>query len=298
MLTFEDKLWGEDYYFKAAEGTIRIYLNLHDNPSIRKENEGPDYSKMTAAERKKAKAIARKKRVQAEKKEAERKKKEKQPTENGGGQKHSQKKGDKLSPIEEDPNGNELLKVDPLEEARKYSTILSKYCPKRLGTWVLQYDVTIRRKKVLLALQALFRLRKLDSNSVEYISRIVDFALKVPSFEISGAAKNVATEECTKLLNGKSVAKLVMELAKQAQSDSSTPLPLRVVIAESLVRTKSALTSEAASIIVDGESHMRGLNIDSCRVALASLKGFGNKSSIDKWIRFVKEQYPLVKDFG
>ena len=67
VLKFEDNLWGEDYYFEAAEGTARIYLNLYDDPEITKENEEPDYSKMTAAERKKAKAIARKKRAQAEK---------------------------------------------------------------------------------------------------------------------------------------------------------------------------------------------------------------------------------------
>ena len=96
VLKFEDNLWGEDYYFKAAEGTIQIYLNLHDNPSIMKESEEPDYSKMTASERKKAKAIARKKRAQAEKKEAE-KKKQLDGSENGGRRKNAQqKKGAKM----------------------------------------------------------------------------------------------------------------------------------------------------------------------------------------------------------
>jgi len=298
VLNFEDQLWGEDYYYTAVEGTIQIYLTLHDNPSILKEKEEPDYSKMTAAERKKAKAIARKKRAQAEKREAEKKKKEKESAENGGGQKNSPKDGEKLSLIEEDPEGKELLKTDSLEEARKYSTILSKYCPKRLGAWNLQYDVAIRRKKVLLALQALVKMRKLDPNSAGYISRLVDFALKVPSFDISGAAKNVAVDECNKLLDGKPVAELVTELSAQARLDPSTPLDLRIVIAEGLVSTKAEPASKAASMIVDGGSQMRGLNIDSCRAALVSLECFGNESSITKWIRFVKERYPFVDDFG
>ena len=38
VLRFEDNLWGEDYYFTAAEGIIRIYLHLHDNPSIMEED--------------------------------------------------------------------------------------------------------------------------------------------------------------------------------------------------------------------------------------------------------------------
>ena len=301
VLKFEDNLWGEDYYFTAAEGTIQIYLNLHDNPEIAKQNAEPDYSKMTAAEKKKAKAIARKKRAQAEKKEAaEKKKREQQATEIAGDQKNAQKKGAPLSFIEEDFYGKELLKADPLDEARKYSAILSKHCPKRLGTWVLQYDVAIRRKKVMLALQALLRLKHLDSTSAAFISRIVDFALKVPTFEMAGAVKNVVTEECSKLLNGKSVADLVSELAVKARSDPSTPLPLRVVIAKSLVSTKSEPVSKAASVIVDVGKEMRGFDIESCRIALAALNGFGSEAftAVDKWKLFVNEQYPLVKNFS
>merc|ERR1712194_587890 len=169
--------WGEDYYFTAAEGISRIYLMLFDNPEITKQDEGPDYSKMTAAQRKKAKAIARKKRAQAEKKEAAAKKKKEQEAAENGDQKNAPKKGSKPSFIDEDPDGKELLKANPLEEAKKYSAILSKHCPKRLGTWALQYDVSIRRKKVMLALQAILRLKSLDSINAAYVSRIVDFAL-------------------------------------------------------------------------------------------------------------------------
>ena len=299
VLKFEDNLWGEDYYFTAAEGTIQIYLNLHDNPEIAKQNAEPDYSKMTAAEKKKAKAIARKKRAQAEKKEAAGKKKREQEAADNGGEKNAPKKGAPLSYIDEDPDGKELLKADPLDEARKYSAILSKHCPKRLGTWVLQYDVAIRRKKVLLALQALLRLKQLDSNSAACISRIVDFALKTPTFEMAGAVKNVVTEECSKLLNGKPVADLVTELAVQARSEPSTSLPLRVVIAESLVSTKSEPVAKAASVIIDGRKDMRGFDIESCRVALASLKSFGSEAfaAVEQWKLFVKEHYPLVKNF-
>mmetsp|Transcript_22558 Transcript_22558/g.53550 ORF Transcript_22558/g.53550 Transcript_22558/m.53550 type:complete len:897 (+) Transcript_22558:208-2898(+) len=300
VLKFEDNLWGEDYYFTAAEGISRIYLMLFDNPEITKQDEGPDYSKMTAAQRKKAKAIARKKRAQAEKKEAAAKKKKEQEAAENGDQKNAPKKGSKPSFIDEDPNGKELLKANPLEEAKKYSAILSKHCSKRLGTWALQYDVSIRRKKLMLALQALLRLKTIDAKSPEYVSRTVDFALKVSNFVMSGAVKNVVTKECTNLLNGASVANLVKELAVEARSDPTTPLPLRIVIAKSLVSTKSEPVEKAASVIVDSGTEMRGFDVQSCRLALTALKDFGSEAStaVEKWKALVTERYPLAKYFS
>jgi len=67
VLDWEDHLWGQPFYRRAAEGTIRIYLMVHDDPSITAAyKEEPDYSGMSAAEKKKAKAIARKKKKQAD----------------------------------------------------------------------------------------------------------------------------------------------------------------------------------------------------------------------------------------
>lgn len=151
VLRYEDHLWGEPYYARAAEGIIGIYLHLFDNPSITAGEDEPDYSKMTAAQKKKAKAIARKKKKAAEKKaeeEEEQRSKEQEANENG-------KKKDHQEPIIKDPDldGKELLKKDPLQEAKNYSATLAKHSPKRLSTWILQYDVSIRRGKALLAMQ-------------------------------------------------------------------------------------------------------------------------------------------------
>ncbi|EED94562.1 predicted protein, partial [Thalassiosira pseudonana CCMP1335] len=61
LLKFEDDIWGLPYYGRASEEIIKIYLHLIDNPAKSQSDEEPDYSKMTPAERKKAKNIARKK---------------------------------------------------------------------------------------------------------------------------------------------------------------------------------------------------------------------------------------------
>jgi peptide alpha-N-acetyltransferase len=153
-LKFEDNILGQPYYGRAAEGIIGIYLHLYDNPSIFKEDEEPDYSKMSAVERKKAKAVARKKKKAAEKKaaeEAERKKKKEEEEASEDGKKKKQSGLPVI--VDEDPDGLELLKKDPLEEAKHYSAILSINAPKRVSTWIRQYDVAIRRGKGLLALQ-------------------------------------------------------------------------------------------------------------------------------------------------
>ena len=300
VLKFEEHVWGEDYYFEAAEGSIKIYLHLYDNPAISQEDKEPDYSKMTAAEKKKAKAIARKKAAQAKKKEeAEKKKIEEKASENGG-QKNAAKKGEKLSWIEEDPVGKELLKKDHLEEARKLSSILSKHSPNRVGTWVLQYDVAIRRKKGMMALQALCNMKRLDPNSPYLVTRMADFASKMDTFEVEGTAKTVMTEEVTSLYDGRSLTEFVADVTKEARSDPLASLPFRCAVTEVLVTTNTEDAGSAAKLIVDGGINSRGVSVDSCRDALATLKGLGKEasSSVDQWIKVVSEKYPLLNSFG
>ena len=153
VLRYEDHVWGEPYYRQAAESTIRIYLHLYDNPSITAGEKEPDYSKMTAAEKKKAKAVARKKKKAAEKKATEasdkQKEKEQEAKENG----NKAKKGQQDAVQDTDPDGKELLKKDPLDEANKYSAVLAAHAPNQLSTWMRRYDVAIRRKKALIAMQ-------------------------------------------------------------------------------------------------------------------------------------------------
>jgi N-alpha-acetyltransferase 15/16, NatA auxiliary subunit len=120
VLQWEDELWGQVYYRQAAEGTIRVYLSLYDDPTLVSHVMEPDYSTFSAAERKKAKAAARKKKKV------------------GG---------------DDEMEGKDLLLKDSLEECRKLLSLLTKHAPKELSTWILQYDVSIRRGKHMMALQ-------------------------------------------------------------------------------------------------------------------------------------------------
>ena len=152
LLKFEDELWGLPHYGRAAEEVIKIHLHLLDNPVKSAEDEEPDYSKMTPAERKKAKNIARKKAKKAAAAKADKESEassSKNAKENGG----SNKKKTKPHVIDEDPEGKELLALDHLEEAKKFAAILVRHAPKRTSAWALQYDISVRRGKMLLALQ-------------------------------------------------------------------------------------------------------------------------------------------------
>ena len=104
---------------------------------------------MTPAERKKAKNIARKMQKKKAKAAASAANGEsgKKDDKNGG------KKKTKPHVIDEDPEGKELLALDHLEEAKKYASLLVRHAPKRMSAWALQYDISVRRGKMLLVLQ-------------------------------------------------------------------------------------------------------------------------------------------------
>lgn len=278
-------MWGQPYYGRAAEGTIALYLQLHDNPDLiaDQNNAEPDYSKMTAAERKKAKAIARKKKKAAEKKAVELE--EKQKAENNG-------KPPKKGSVDEDPDGTELLKKDPLEEARNFSSVLSKHSPGKVSTWILQFDISIRRKKTLMALQALFKAKSIDAESPDLFSRVVEFALLSLDNEHEMVLSVVKSELPALLNNCTTVEEYVTAAAAKVPS-TETSLPMRVAIAKAMVKTSKCSPSDAAKLILEGGIASRGVSVASCKEALETLKEIG--SGTDEWTKIVTGRLPLLK---
>jgi hypothetical protein len=274
-------------------------LHLFENPST-DESEEPDYSKMSAAERKKAKAVARKKKKVAEKKEAVAVEEEKEAaTAANGDNKKENQKGGKPAIVEEDPFGKELLKKNPLEEAKKYSSMLATYAPKSLETWILQYDVSILRKKPLMALQALHKARSIDPESCELFPRVVDFAGKMDSFaEATDVVRTVMKAETPQLLGGQSVAEFVKAAASNVRDNARTDLPTRVAVAKALVKTKTSSVADASAVIVNGGISSTKVTVETCRDALNALKAFGNESdgAVKQWIADVQGRFPLISN--
>ncbi|KAJ6706330.1 hypothetical protein OIU79_010889 [Salix purpurea] len=148
MLKFQDRLHAHAYFHEAAAGAIRCYIKLIDSPS--------------------------KKRQARAKKEAEVRNEESSASSvSRSGKRH-------VKPVDPDPNGEKLLQVeDPLLEATKYLKLLQKHSPDSLETHLLSFEVNMRKKKILLALQAVKQLLRLNAENPDSHRCLIRFFHKV-----------------------------------------------------------------------------------------------------------------------
>ena len=297
VLRYEDVIFGQEYFCRAASGITGIYLYLADNPD-KEEEEEPDYSTMTAAERKRAKAIARKKK---RKTDAEKEKKEETAKQRANGDKGKQGKGGKPSFIDEDPDGEDLLKKDALEEGKKYSSMLAMYAPKEIETWILRYDVAIRRGKALICLQALHKARAIDPNSSALFTRIVDFEKKRQNFAgLSPTVSKLLDDEAPTLIGNTTLNDYVKSTVARVRADSTTDLLLRTEVAKAMVGCKVGSVSEAAQLITKDGLDCKNVTVETCQTALSALTGLGDeaaKLAVD-WKGLVKAKFPLASVFA
>jgi len=274
MLRFEDAIWGERFYRTAADGIIRCYLHLLDNPVKSDEEEEPDFSKMSATEKKKWKQQQRKKKAKAEKakEEAENKKKaeaEAKKKKADEGKSEEEKKKEEEAErrrkdnevVDPDPEGVELCKKEPLAECRRVVDLLCCHAPSDLHTWILKYDVSMRRGKVLLALQALKKAMKIDKTvaSADLFSRIVNFAGSgiAALGDKQGPVKEIVVEAVGEFLGGKSALDFVEAKRKSICEDDH--VSMRIAVAEALISLKGAEgTDDAITLITNGSLESRG----------------------------------------
>ncbi|XP_024969080.1 N-terminal acetyltransferase A complex auxiliary subunit NAA15 isoform X2 [Cynara cardunculus var. scolymus] len=175
MLRFQDLLHAHTYFRKAAVGAIRCYIKLYDSPSKSSTEEDDELAKLPASQKKKLRQKQRKAEARA-KKEAEVKGEEA----NVGGVSKSGKRH--VKPVDPDPHGEKLLQTeDPLMEAGKYLKLLQKHSSDFLETHLLSFEVNMRKQKILLALQALKQLQRLDAGKPDSHRCLLRFFHKVAS---------------------------------------------------------------------------------------------------------------------
>ncbi|CAE7222157.1 unnamed protein product [Rhizoctonia solani] len=153
---WEDRIREQYAYRKAAVEAAKIYIRLHDDPSLVAECT----PKLTAEEKKaKARAV---KAASKESKKANNAKEEEAPP-----------------PKDDDPDGLKLLSQEkPIEQALKLLRPLEALQVQDIDVWLAIYDVAIRRKKYLQALKALNVVKRLSPDHHELHWRIVDFRLQ------------------------------------------------------------------------------------------------------------------------
>eukprot|EP01117_Protostelium_nocturnum_P006668 TRINITY_DN2400_c0_g1_i1.p1 TRINITY_DN2400_c0_g1~~TRINITY_DN2400_c0_g1_i1.p1 ORF type:complete len:856 (-),score=378.74 TRINITY_DN2400_c0_g1_i1:75-2642(-) len=239
MIRMEDKINSHHYYVRGMKPLLQTYIRLHDDPVKTKEQMEKDkVDAMTEPERKKyltKKRAEERKKVEAEeKKKAESKGKQPQP--------ESKKKEDN------DPVGEKLATVeDKMAEANKYLSILKRHASNLLSVQLLAFDVAIRSKKHLLALQALSKSSSLSPQHPEVHRQTVRFFSEVAKLEMSGVKKEIIEEGKQKFLGGKSLSDFNSEFLQKNKASYSH----RVAAADSLLLLDSSKQSEANALFND-----------------------------------------------
>ncbi|WOL15048.1 N-alpha-acetyltransferase 15, NatA auxiliary subunit isoform X1 [Canna indica] len=177
MLKFQDELHSHETFHKAAAGVIRCYIKLHDCRSKLTTEEGDEMLELPYSWRKKIKQKQKKVEVST-KKEAEGQHGEEKTS---GLSKSSEQQSS--GPVDQDPQGEKLLQVeDPLLEATKYLRLLQLNPTNSLETYILSFEVNMRKQKILLAFQALKQLIKLNDNDPDCHRCLIKFFYKISSF--------------------------------------------------------------------------------------------------------------------
>lgn len=146
LLKFEDELFGQKYFVKAAQNMARIYIDLHHQPSeeeiIKKETEGMSESEKTKYMNKRKKERNARLELIA----------------------NESKKKSWNGKYDLDPFGDKLKETKyPMKKATKYALLLSEYAPNDIETQKILFEVNMINNKILLALKALKKLEKINN---------------------------------------------------------------------------------------------------------------------------------------
>ncbi|GFZ49424.1 hypothetical protein JCM24511_07544 [Saitozyma sp. JCM 24511] len=156
LMRYEDQLRSHPGYYNGALAAIGVYLKLSDKPDLKEEKLTPEEE----AERKKAAKKAQK---------ADQKAKKAAAAASDG------KKEDPPVP-DADPMGQQLLKTEtPLEDALKLWKPLETHAAARIETWLAGYEIQIRRKLYLAALQCLQESAAIDGEHPDLHRQILHF---------------------------------------------------------------------------------------------------------------------------
>ncbi|KAH7926272.1 N-terminal acetyltransferase A, auxiliary subunit [Leucogyrophana mollusca] len=170
LLKWEDQARSHPAFVHAAVAAARIWVALYDDPSIatKIQSEGSP-SDTDKKAKKKAKKAAHKDKDQEDS--------------NKKGATGPEDKGLEVpTPKDDDPEGIKLVAVtDPLERAAKLLQRVAGLVPHDVNVCFAVYDVAIRRKKYLQAVQALTRARSVDPEHPGLHIRIVDLRKAVSS---------------------------------------------------------------------------------------------------------------------
>ncbi|OAY36828.1 N-terminal acetyltransferase A complex auxiliary subunit NAA15 [Manihot esculenta] len=272
MLKFQDRLHSHAYFHKAAAGAIRCYIKLHDSPAKLTSEEDDEMSKLLPSQKKKMRQKQKKAEARAKREAEVRNEESSSSGVSKSGKRH-------VKPVDPDPNGEKLLQVeDPLLEATKYLKLLQKNSPDSLETHLLSFEVNMRKHKILLALQAVKQLLRLDAENPDSHRCLIRFFHKVGSMTapVTDAEKLI---RCVLEAERPSISELheksLIEANKFFFEKHKDSLMHRAAVAEMLHVLEPNKKSEAIKLIEDSANNLVPVN-----GALGPVKGWKLKDCI------------------
>ena len=235
-----DTLYSHIFFQRAFRGVVTVYLSLLDAPNEESSQlDEIDLSKLSPEERKKEKARLRK--LKKKETSTEDDKTKQLPEEDGKEKKKNAKAGEVkpiVAPKDDDPKGEKLLNLNPLDECMKWCLMILKLPSCDVQSHILILDVMIRKKKFFIGIRSLVQGFKKDPFNASLSYLLVKFAhvfledFKDKLNDLS-VVNNIVKSELFKLLkNSFDLQKYVDEFIENSKSLS---LSHRVAAAKSLL---------------------------------------------------------------
>jgi hypothetical protein len=260
-----DKIFAHKFYQRALRGAVGVYLSILDMPVAEQSSaDDSDLSHLSPAERKKEKERRRKlkkKELDAETLKAQAAVDEKKPQAKGNGEFEQIK--------DDDPKGEKLLALPPLEEASKWCLRLQLLAGCDVESRAVIADVMTRRNRFISALRNIsIGLRDFPRNP-ELTLALVKLVLKFDSNKSPNPMINsIVQGEINALLGGVDLSSFVMQFF-----DESVELGLRhrnaavkclLELGSGGICSTGDMKARAATLLVDDEVwNKRGIDIKS-----------------------------------
>ncbi|KAF9922180.1 N-alpha-acetyltransferase 16, NatA auxiliary subunit [Linnemannia zychae] len=300
VVRLEDQLRSHPFYVRATQNAIKCYVQLFDKPE---GSESEEMEGMTEAEKKKFRNKQRKAELKAQQ-EAEEKKNKAAATAAEAAKKAGNTSA--AAKVDEDPEGTKYSKCeDPLGEALKFLQPLLQLAANRIDTQLMAFEIYVRKNKLLLALKALLKSSKIDSNNATMHEQLVRFALAVQKATaaktLPASVKAIIDQHWSELYGAhgpSGVDGFNAEFMKKNKDLGSVPHVISAAVSAYLIDPSKNLTKaeELLFSIEDGNKYGQTRTLENVLLVQKTLKVLRSKRQ-EEWKSKAKVWFPTAASF-
>lgn len=290
LLKLEDILRKHPFYFKAAKCAIEVYIRLYDRPLKSEEAvEEIDIENLPPSELKKLRNKQRKAKKKAELENAQ--------AAQAAVKKEQHQKSKHQNPQDADPEAPQLDELipeklerpdDPLEKAIDFLKPLLLLAKDRIETYLLSFEVYLRKNKILLMIQAIKRARQLDPKHPIVHGCIMKFtkALQLMSNDLHPSVKLVVDKACQELIGGAN--KSQQQLNNEFIQENQNSILHLIEGAKIMYALDFSRKDEAIQLITSYD--INKMSLDECTKVYESMRDEHFGSQCDEYLKLYKER--------